>query len=261
MPDDEVQAAVEGETDDPLAKLFETSQSREAAEDTDGPDGRTPAQPTAANHLTTGIEALDRHLGGGIPPGRIVTYIAPPDTQSELLLKRIAATHNCLYLSTLRPRWEVDEEVKDFVQKAQIDGRGNPSVRIEQLDPDAWMTSARDHVDRLEENSVVVIDSINELEELEKGRYVQFVDAVKRRLWDTGSVGLFYGIDEDPSPALRSVTLRRADLIWQIRRSVRPGEVEHLLVITKFRSGRSLTEPVKLELTDEVRIDTSRDIA
>lgn len=272
MPPEDLQHAADAEPTDPLSDLFEssapaddggTSEPAEPADDRDPPPTTdvAPVGATAGSRLSTGIESLDRALGGGLPPGRILSYVAPPDTQSELLVKHLAAAHDCLYLSTLRPKWEVEEEVTDYVQKTGVDGHERSSVRIEQLRPDSWLEDAREHIMGVADGSIVVIDSVNELEALEKGRYVRFVDDVKRTLWDTGSVGLFYGIDEASTPALRAVTLRRADLIWQLRRSVQPGEVQHLLVVTKFRGGRSLTEPVKLELTDEVRIDTSRDIA
>lgn len=250
----------DGTDADPVKDLFEST-GGEKAEGPEGAERTRPAVRPSANRMSTDIESIDRYLGGGIPMGRILCFIAPPDTQGELLVKQLAAAHNCLYLSTLRPKWEVQEEVTDHVQKSDRPRAGRTSVQIEQLDPDAWLDDARRYVEGIDDNSIVVIDSVNELEALEKARYVRFIDDVKRRLWDTGSVGLFYGIEDDPPPAQRAVTLRRADLVWQLRRSVQPGEVQHLLVISKFRGGRSLTEPIKLELTDGVSVDTSRDIA
>jgi hypothetical protein len=37
--------------------------------------------------------------------------------------------------------------------------------------------------------------------------------------------------------------------------------VESRLHVPKFRGGRALTEPLDLELTDGIAVDTSRDIA
>lgn len=262
MPSDDVGDAAETGSTDPVKDLFQSTVPEDDDEGSsdDVPETR-PVVQQSTNRMTTDIESIDRLMGGGIPLGRILCFIAPPDTQSELLVKQLAAAHNCLYLSTLRPKWEVQEEVTDHVQQSGSQRAGRTTVRIEQLNPDAWLDDARRYIESIDENTIVVIDSVNELEELEKPRYVRFINDVKRRLWDTGSVGLFYGIEDDPPPAQRAVTLRRADLVWQLRRSVQPGEVQHLLVISKFRGGRSLTEPVKLELTDEVSVDTSRDIA
>ena len=205
--------------------------------------------------LSTGIEELDERLGGGIPPGRILCFVATADTQSELLVKHLAAQHDCLYLSTLRPKWEVEEEVTDYVQKSAASTDGT-SVHIEQLRPDSRLDSARRHVDALDGRSIVVVDSANELESLDKERYVYFLDEVKRKLWETGSVGLFYCIEEARPSEGREVTLRRADLIWQLRPSDDPDGLHHDLVISKFRSGRAQTEPLMLSLTDEVEVQT-----
>lgn len=217
--------------------------------------------PENTNRLTTGIDALDRNLAGGLPPGRLLTFLAPADTQSELLVKQLAAEHDCLYLSTLRPKWEVEEEVSDFVQRALADRSVVNNVKIEQLKSGDRLDDARQHIQDISDPSIVIVDSINELEDTETDRYVRFLDNVKERLWETGSVGVFFGIESQEVPKNRSITLRRADMIWQLRRSVSAQDIEHLLVISKFRSGRALSEPLKLELTDEVGVDTSRDIA
>lgn len=245
-------ASDDSTTTDPVADLFEEG------EESSAPLEEPPLDHADPNRLTTGIDTLDRHLQGGIPPGRLLTIVAPADTQSELLVKQLAACHDCLYLSTLRPKWEVEEEVADHVQTAT---RGEGSVHIEQLNPDGRLDDARRYVEEIEDSSIVVIDSVNELEALEQPRYVRFIDDVKELLWETGSVGVFYGVEEADPPPGRTVTLRRTDLIWQLRRTVSAGEVEHLLVVSKFRGGKALAKPVKLELTDRVGIDTSRDIA
>lgn len=216
---------------------------------------------TAGNWLTTGIKDLDRYLGGGIPPGRLVAFVAPANTQGELFVKQIAAEHDSLYLTSLRPRWEVEETVRDHVQRAGRLGADQVSTRVRDLDPDDRLADARRHVGELGDRSIVVVDSADELEAEPGSDYVGFLNELKRRLWDTGSVGLLHCFDRDGDRAGRRVTLRMADVVWELRRSVEPGNVEYLLVVSKFRGGRALTEPVKLELTNEVRIDTSRDIA
>ena len=236
--------ATSGGIDDDLAVVEDrTTPPRSAGADPDG--GR----------LSTGIDELDDRLGGGIPPGRILSFVATADTQSELLVKHLAAQHDCLYLSTLRPKWEVEEEVRDYVQMAAAT-TGGTSVQIEQLTPDSRLDSARRYVEKLDGRTVVVIDSANELESREKERYVYFIDELKRKLWETGSVGLLYCIEEPEPSEGRDVTLRRADLIWQLRPPDEAEGLNHDLLISKFRSGRALTEPLMLSLTDEVRVES-----
>lgn len=235
--------------------------ARGTAPDTSGdrtPDeadqGHTVPIPSTSR-LSTGIDGLDACLDGGLPPGRILGILSPPDTQSELLVKFLAANHDCLYLSTLRPKWEVEEEVADFVQRSAVDGGDVADVQIEQLSPDGRLGDAREYIEGLTDASIVVVDSVNELEQAEPARYTRFLDDLKDRLWQNGSVGILYGIESPDPPRGRTITLRRADLVWQLRRSVGPEDIEHQLIMSKFRSGRALSTPINLTLTDDVSIE------
>jgi KaiC/GvpD/RAD55 family RecA-like ATPase len=42
---------------------------------------------------------LDRNLRGGVPTGNLVALVAPPESQSELLLESIATAGQSLYLT------------------------------------------------------------------------------------------------------------------------------------------------------------------
>ena len=218
-----------------------------------------PEQP-AGNRLSTGIEPLDRQLEGGIPPGRLVTFVAPPDTQSELLIKELATQRNTLYLSTIRPRWEIEEELRDHIQRNHEAGDAR-DARIEQLPTDARLETARTYIDDLDNRSLLIVNAANELETEAEHRYAEFLNAVKEALWDTASIGLFYQIKDEQSPPGRTITLRRSDLVWELHKSMKNTGIDNFLEVSKFRGGSALGDPLKLKLTDEVEIDTSRDIA
>ena len=256
MPTDDGGDADSAQTPASLDDLFDVSGVSGGPDDP--PDREVE---NSGNWLSTGIEPLDRYLGGGIPPGRIVAFLSPAQTQGELLLKHIVAQPDSLYLSSLRPRWEVEESVRDFVQRVGEFESNRVDTRVERLEPPNTLQEAGDRIDRLGDRSVLVIDSMEELETDPRDEYAGFLRHVKRRLWDTGSIGLLHCVALDDPPANRPVTLQLADIVLELRRSVQPGGVNYLLVVSKFRGGRALTEPVKLELTETVRIDTSRDIA
>ena len=223
----------------------------------DAPDD----QPSHEDWLSTGIDALDRYLDGGIPPGRLVSFVTPADTQGELVVKQIASQHDCLYLTSLRSEWEVQETVRDYIQPFGSVDSDRVDFRVRNLDPDARLEAAENHLDTIDEESMVVIDSVNELEDDFASPYVEFLHNFKELLWDSGSVGILNCIEDGTIPPDREVTFRLSDIIWRLRRSVDTGRIEYLLDVSKFRGGRALTEPIKLELTDEIEIDTSRDIA
>jgi hypothetical protein len=57
------------------------------------------------------------------------------------------------------------------------------------------------------------------------------------------------------------VTEHVADVVFQLHTEYSGDTVETRLAVPKFRGGRALSETIKLELAESVRIDTSRDIA
>lgn len=260
MSDNENPSVDYSHAHDSLESLFDVAESAESADGTtEDPDERP--EFTHENWLTTGIEALDRYLNGGIPPGRLVSFAAPADTQGELFVKQITSQHNSLYLTSLRPEWEVEETVRDHIQKVGSVNGGQVDTRVRNLNPDARLAEARDYIEYIDDGTVVVVDSVDELEREPESEYVDFLHRLKQRLWEAGSVGLLCCFEGDTTPLGRDITYRMSDIIWQLRRSVNVSGVEYLLIVSKFRGGNALTEPVKLELTDEIAIDTSRDIA
>ena len=244
-------------TEESIDDLFDIENSDDESADPSTPE----PPPTNENWLSTGIEALDRALNGGVPPGRLVSFAVSADTQGELFVKQIAAQHDSLYLSTLRPEWEVEETVRDHLQQVDPEGAGRIETRVHSLDSDGRLQAAREYLEYIDDRSVVVIDSVDELETADESEYVEFIHELKRRLWETRSVGLLVCFEGEAEPSARRITFRLSDIVWQLRRSVQTGSIEYLLVVSKYRGGRALDEPVKLELTDEIEIDTSRDIA
>lgn len=229
--------------------VFEPAPAEPATEEA----GQEPGE-GGSGRLSTGIEVLDRELGGGIPPGRMIALLAPPDSQSELIVEELVAGRDTLYISTVRPGWEVREEL----QGSLPDGR---QIAVEYTTPEALLEQPLEYLDRLDERTNLVVDCVNGCEMVDRGRYLQFLNAAKRRLYETGSIGLVYGTEEAETPPCRGLTLNRADLVWRLRTRIDSMSIENRLVVTKFRGGRALTEPIKLVLTDEVEVDTSRDIA
>lgn len=236
----EAESTPSGEADTPT----ETAPTEESAE--------TAETAAASNRLSTGIEELDRALDGGVPPGRLVALVTSPGVQSELLLNRVLAQRDTLYVSTDRPAWEVTKDIEP--------GLGVGDVIVRDSSPEALLDSPASILEEMGVESNLVVDSINELELVSRERYREFISTVKRELFETGSMGILYGVTVDHQSA-RDLTLRRADLVWRLQTTTTDTELENRLFVPKFRGGAALTDAVKLELTDEVAVDTSRDIA
>lgn len=203
------------------------------------------------NRLSTGSEILDRYLEGGLPPGTLVALAAPPDTQSELFLQALAGERQTIYLSAVRPANEIAETLD----------LPHSELTILQEEPETFLAEPEESFKRIDAQSNVIIDPMNGFETGERRRYVEFLNALKERLRTTESVALLHCIDAENDPTLRSLTLSRADLVWRLHLTLTTLTVDTRLIISKFRGGKAVREPIKLRLTDSVQIDTSRDIA
>ena len=78
---------------------------------------------------------------------------------------------------------------------------------------------------------------------------------------NTGSLAVLHCLDGREVPPLRDSTEHFADVVFQLDTKIATDEVENRLAIPKFRGGRAPSGVIKLDLVQEVSIDTSRDIA
>jgi KaiC/GvpD/RAD55 family RecA-like ATPase len=207
-----------------------------------------------AGRLDTGIDVLDRKLDGGIPPGSTIAFTASPASQSELLLYQLTAARGSLYLTTQRS----DQSVRDAIE-ANDCPTGSPTVRdISGSEP---LDQANRLIRALPEGANLIIDPVDVLERREPSRYRNFLNDLQNHMVNTGSIAVLHCLDGHNVPANRDTTQHMADIVFDLTTTVRGTDVENRLSVPKFRGGEALTETIKLELQDQVDIDTSRDIA
>lgn len=201
----------------------------------------------AGRRFSTGNENLDRLLGGGIPVGDLVALTAPPESQSELFFRELAAARRMLYVDTSgAPEGELAERF--------------PTERTEVVaaSPAELLTDPRTVVDEIPPESFVVVDAVNGLEAAPDDQpYRAFLNALKRRVRGTDSVAFLHCLTGEGTSPTRTATLHRADDVWQLRPNFDNRTIKYQLLVTKARFNRALDEPVPLLLTDSVDIDTS----
>jgi len=203
--------------------------------------------------LPTGISVLDRQFGGGFPSGSVVVLKANPDSQSELILNRFARIRRCRYLTTVRSAGAVE---------AALGLDGDEETTVEAPDDAGDLDEAASLTEDLPENGTLIVDSVEPLEaETRPSTYAEFLDGVRSRVDDADGVALLHALRGGEDPRTRRVTEQVADVVFDLRTTVTGTEVTNRLVVSKFRGGAALEEPLKLKLTDEVAVDTSRDIA
>jgi KaiC/GvpD/RAD55 family RecA-like ATPase len=205
--------------------------------------------------LPTGIDVLDRKLEGGIPAGSIIALKAEPASQAELLLHELTATRGTLYLSTGRS----DQAVQDGLERSPSQ-TGNPTIRHVGTDGEP-LDQAQQLIRALPESANLIIDPADVLERRDEDRYMNFLNELQTQMVNTGGLAFLHCLDGDDPPRNRDASQYVADVVFDLQTRLNGEELENRLLVPKFRGGGALTEAIKLELTEEVAIDTSRDIA
>ncbi|SDQ89818.1 RAD55 family ATPase [Natronobacterium texcoconense] len=206
------------------------------------------------DRLETGIDVLDRKLDGGLPPGCIVAYTADPASQSELILYELTAARGTLYLTTERSDGLVRNALEDSPSAV-----GNPTVR--HVTSDSPLEETSRFVEALPDGANLIIDTMNVLERAETNDYIGFLNDLKEKMNETGGIAVLHCLKGEDVPTNRPRTYHAADAVFDLETQVAGTELENRLTIPKFRSGGQPVESIKLELIEEVAIDTSRDIA
>ncbi len=208
-----------------------------------------------SDRLQTGIDVLDRKLDGGLPAGSIVVLSASPASQAELFLYELTATRGTLWLSLNRSAEAVTDSIRTTPTTT-----GEPTVR--HISGEAPLDNAGKLVSALPETSNLIVDPLDVLESQEPpSRFRSFMNNLQNHIFNTNSLAILHCLDGHSVPPLRDTTEHFADVIFHLKTDPHGSEVENRLSIPKFRGGRAPIDTIKLELTEDVSIDTSRDIA
>jgi KaiC/GvpD/RAD55 family RecA-like ATPase len=207
------------------------------------------------DRLRTGVEKLDRTLGGGLPAGSVLALSADPASQVELFLYQITATRGTLWLSLDRSA----EAVRESLDSTPA-GTGNPTVR--HVSGEAPLDDVGKFVGALPEMSNLIVDPVDVLETQEShSRFRSFLNNLRSHISDTDSLAVLLCLDGRSVPPLRDTTEHFADVVFSLQTQIHNDEVSNRLAVPKFRGGRAPAGVVRLDLTEDVSIDTSRDIA
>lgn len=205
-----------------------------------------------ARRFSTGLRFLDQRIDGGVPIGTMLALTASASTQSELLLREFTRQHPCLYVSTTCADPTELEEV--------LGGTSDSAYACEYIPPERLLENPTLILSEITPESFVVIDDVTDLERDDRGTYVDFLNQLKGKLRTTDSIAILHCLETEDSPPLRRLTLKRSDHFWQLNTALHPNDIRNQIYITKSRGYRVLSEPIPLVLTDQVQIDTTRNI-
>ena len=185
----------------------------------------------------------------------MVTLSASPRSQAELFLYELTKTRGTLWLSLNREETAVTDSIQNTPTET-----GDPTVR--HISGEAPLDNASKLISALPETSNLIVDPLDVLESQEPpSRFRSFMNDLQNHLVNTGSLGVMHCLSGRTVPPLRDSTEHFADVIFQLDTTTTNDEVENRLAIPKFRGGRAPADIIKLDLVEEVSIDTSRDIA
>ncbi|GAA0674989.1 RAD55 family ATPase [Natronoarchaeum mannanilyticum] len=218
-----------------------------------------------SRQFRTGIDLLDRQLGGGIPAGSVVALTAPPASQSELLLYELVGRRRTLYLSAERTADDVrsvlDEQASDAADRASDADGPAAEWHVRETRGDDQIDRATRLLRSIADGALVIVDPVDALERSDRRRYRRFLAELRDEMESTGGVAVLHCLDGRESPPLRDVTEYMADVVLDLSTEVQQETVRTRLRVPKFRNGAAPTDVIRLRLTDEVAVDHSREIA
>jgi hypothetical protein len=207
--------------------------------------------------LSTGIDALDRVLGGGIPAGSLVVVTSPPEAQVDPLLNAGIHERPTHYFTTIRDPSAVRDELDRHHESPKI-------ASIRHVGVDGGLEDILSEMETLQPGEDVIVSVLDPLETAtQQTEFVSFCNYFVKRLQETDSLGIVHCLDVEDPPSNRNYTLAAADFVFQLRYEPTGSKLVYRLEIPKA-SGLSLSEEERvlaLNLGQTVSVDTSRDIA
>lgn len=205
------------------------------------------------NKLSTGIGTLDRKLNDGLPAGSILVLSASPASQSEQFLRDMTGARQTQVVTTRRP--------KRAVERSMYRTSPNPeNVTVREVNGANPIDETLSLVEGLPDGANLIIDPLDPLERSERSEYESFLNAVQATALDRDALVVFHCLNGHRIPEYRDMTEYVADVVFELQTEVRGEAIVNRLAVPKLRDGKPFEKPLKLELTDKVGIDTSRDI-
>lgn len=229
------------------------------------------------SRLSTGIDAIDRHMSGGIKPGSLVALIAGPTMQSEAILHELIEMRPTLYLTTLREPNAVENDLDRlstddvFVEYAgatrMMDNEflrqitGTRSYTPSFANDETLLDTVYEILQDVDQQANVVLDPVNPLEESKnKDAHREVLNELKSTMLDTGGIGILHCITLEELPPYRDVTLALADVVWELDLVSLTNTMEYQLSIPKNRGGSPVLDDISVVLDNDVWVDESRNI-
>lgn len=211
---------------------------------------------SVSGRLSTGVEALDRRLDGGLFPGSLVAVCAPPDSQSEPLLQATMRERPTRYVTTRRNERVVDEALSRAFAGESVD------YVVTAAGPAAPDRTVRDALGLPGPGGAVVVDPVDPIERAAgSDEYAALLNDLKSALVEAGGLAFLHCAAPDDRVERRDITESFADVVWDVHVERDGTRLKHVLEVPKFRGGDLPEETITIKPGRRVTVDHSRDIA
>lgn len=231
--------------------------------------------------ISTGILALDRILGGGLPAGSLTYFSADPRSMSEVFLYQFTQSRKTYYFTTSRkPRFVLNDVIKlgfdptniifvDIYSEYYCTACGDKSDNVGNEFIDAKIIDFTEFNlrnianDSSGEEVNIIFDSFSFFMELtvNKGHIKQLVNVLYETTKDLGCLTYLYGLNNTNAQDIEGFTFNICDVIFESMLEKGADKVACKLAIPKIRGMIPSAEIIKFKISEGIQIDTSRDIA
>ena len=201
------------------------------------------------------MDELDRQLQGGLPAGSVTAIEAPPGSQGHLLLHELTAVRGTIWISYARLTEAIRASLEDTPSTS-----GDCTIR--RVSDETPLEDTRKLLTAVPDRSNIILDPVDVLESsVDALAYRTFLNDLQQHVLERESLAILFCPRGDSRPALRDATKYVADVVFELEVHSRGDTVENFLRVPKLRRGECPTDIIKLELSSDVSIDISRDIA
>lgn len=186
--------------------------------------------------FSTGFQNLDAQLTHrGLPPGVLVAVSGPPNSTIEHFLYNLLNGHSTIYFTTGRTAEIVESTVRELFEDIEL-----TFVDVAEEDDPALSIEEFLGENSIDDDQVVVIDSVDVLETIEQIRYREFFRTLAGAIRDAGSLGLIHvptigeSVTEELNPETRQITLSLTDVHFTIDHVETKEIVEDRLFVPKL---------------------------
>ena len=230
--------------------------------------------------LTTGIEVLDRTLGGGLPSGSVTYIYADAKSMAEVFLYQFTQARKTYYFSNeRRPRY-VMHDIGNFGFKTDdivfvdiyseyyftahgelVDNVGNEFVDAKIVEFTEY--NLRKILDEGEQDINIIFDAFSFYLNLKvnPGLIKRLINIIYETTKSLNCLSFLYGLKDTHQKNIENEILKSCDVVFDIELERTSDKISSLLSIPKIRGRIPAIDMIRFKVGDGVQIDTTKNIA